>query len=189
VCPCIHQANCEWADYRCAGKDTGEECNTYTMSTCPARCSIDWQEEVCVGTPCSSYYDVGTCNAHKKDGCQFDQDTYSCYSDPDPTKPCQKFSSYYECPSNRCFFTYDVSRLLFRGSLRQLSIKRLHVSRPHLCRVCPCRLRRSARRQRAQTPAAARTSLVPTTTPKRLASLPSVNTRMDCATMTPTPPR
>ena len=102
------QKTCEWADYRCAGKDTGKNCNTYSMSSCPARCSVDWQSEKCINTPCSDYPDEDTCIAHKKDGCLFDQDTYSCYSDPDPSKACSTFKSYYTCPANRCFFTYDV---------------------------------------------------------------------------------
>jgi len=104
---CAAQKTCEWADYRCAGKDTGKNCNTYSMSSCPARCSVDWQSEKCINTPCSDYPDEDTCIAHKKDGCLFDQDTYSCYSDPDPSKACSTFKSYYTCPANRCFFTYD----------------------------------------------------------------------------------
>lgn len=91
---------------QCSGKDTNKPCNTYNEGTCPiSRCALRYDTETptCSDKTCFDHYEAEDCLAA---GCTFDNATYICYKDTG--KDCDTYTTYEECPPNRCVFA-DVS--------------------------------------------------------------------------------
>ncbi|EDQ88645.1 uncharacterized protein MONBRDRAFT_9056 [Monosiga brevicollis MX1] len=115
---CQGEANCVWdaQDYECAGKDSGGACSSYSASKCPARCSVDQDQNVCTNKACRDIANKTACLAAGCEysdaqffcytGCQFAADISMCYNDTGAA--CSSYKHESICPNDRCeWYTAD----------------------------------------------------------------------------------